>query len=131
MSAISLSSLLQYTLQTWDGGVTLALNGEADYVAVPAMRRLLNDLQDKKLPLLIVDLTDVTFLNTPFWAALQVYQLKGQPRSRLAVCGMNESLTAAFNLNGVGDASEEGNRVHVYGTCDEAKRASGHDSRVA
>lgn len=107
------------------GGKVLKFSGEADFLAVPSVRQLLKGLLAQKLPLLIVDLSGVTFLNTPFWAAMQRYQLDGHPHSRLAICGMNEALRAAFDINGVGLESAEGGRIAVYATLEEAKAAGG------
>ena len=95
-------------------GKILRFAGEADFLAVPPVRQLLRRLLNQRIPFLIVDLSGVTFLNTPFWAAMQRYQLDGHPDSRLALCGMNEALRAAFDINGVGLESTEGGRIAVY-----------------
>ena len=92
----------------------LRFAGEADFLAVPAVRQLLKKLLGQRIPFLIVDLSGVTFLNTPFWAALQRYQIDGHPNSRLALCGMNEALKAAFDINGVGLGSVDGGCIAVY-----------------
>ena len=105
-------------------GKILKFQGEADFLAVPAVRQLLKGLLGQKLPVLIVDLTEVTFLNTPFWAAMQRYQLDGHPRSRLALCGMNEALRAAFDINGVGLDSAEGGCIAVYDNLEAALAAA-------
>ena len=105
-------------------GKILRFNGEADFLAVPAVRQLLKGLLGQKIPLLIVDLTGVTFLNTPFWAALQRCQLDGHPHSRLALCGMNEALRAAFDINGVGLDSAEGGCIAVYDNLEAAVKAA-------
>jgi anti-anti-sigma regulatory factor len=105
-------------------GKILKFAGEADFLAVPAVRQFLKGLLTQHIPLLIVDLSGVTFLNTPFWAAMQRYQLDGHPDSRLALCGMNEALKAAFDINGVGLGSAEGGCIAVYETLDSALAAA-------
>ena len=105
-------------------GKILKFAGEADFLAVPAVRQLLKRLLTQQIPLLIVDLSGVTFLNTPFWAAMQRYQLDGHPDSRLALCGMNEALKAAFDINGVGLGSAEGGSIAVYENLDSALTAA-------
>jgi hypothetical protein len=102
----------------------LRFAGEADFLAVPAVRQVLKKLLDQHIPLLIVDLSLVTFLNTPFWAAMQRYQLDGHPDSRLALCGMNDALRAAFDINGVGLESAEGGGIAVYDHLKEALAAA-------
>ena len=105
-------------------GKVLRFAGEADFIAVPAVRQLLKKLLGQRIPFLIVDLSGVTFLNTPFWAAMQRYQIDGHPNSRLALCGMNEALKAAFDINGVGLGSAEGGYIAVYETVDSALAAA-------
>src|SRR5215475_15516951 len=102
----------------------LRFAGEADFLAVPAVRQLLKRLLNQHIEFLIVVLSGVTFLNTPFWAAMQRYQLDGHPDSRLALCGMNEALRAAFDINGVGLESAEGGCISVYETLDSALAAA-------
>src|SRR5260370_41987192 len=94
---------------------------EADFLAVPAVRQLLKKLLGQRIPFLIVDLSGVTFLNTPFWAAMQRYQIDGHPNSRLALCGMNEGLKAAFDIHREGLGSVGGGRISVGGTLDTAR----------
>src|SRR2546430_13518095 len=89
-------------------GKILKFAGEADFLAVPAVRQLLQRLLTQHIPFLIVDLSGVTFLNTPFWAAMQRYQLDGHPDARLALCRMNDAPKAAFDINGVGLRSGHG-----------------------
>ena len=105
-------------------GKILRFAGEADFLAVPAVRQLLKGLLTQHIPFLIVDLSGVTFLNTPFWAAMQRYQLDGHPDSRLALCGMNEALRAAFDINGVGLESAEGGCIAVYDHLEAALAAA-------
>lgn len=118
---MNLSPHLGYEDESHARGKVLKFAGEADFLAVPAVRQLLKGLLGQKIPLLIVDLSGVTFLNTPFWAAMQRYQLDGHPHARLAICGMNEALRAAFDINGVGLESAEGGRIAVYDTLEAAK----------
>ncbi len=118
--SLTLSPHLQYDDEAHPRGKVLRFQGEADFLAVPAVRQLLKALLTQRLPLLIVDLSEVSFLNTPFWAALQRYQIDGHPHSRLMLCGMNEALRAAFDINGVGGDSSDGEGIAVYKTLDEA-----------
>jgi len=115
-----LSSILDCEILPLAKGKALVLSGEADYVAVPALWDVLHELLGERLPLLVIDLTAVTFLNTPVWAALQVYQKEGYPDSRLAVCGMSDSIAAAFDINGVGEEVDHGGCIAIYSTIAEA-----------
>lgn len=111
-----LSNILDYSITPLRTGKVLVLSGEADYVAVPALWDLLNMLLSEKLPLLVIDLTAVSFINTPIWAALQVYQKDGYPTSGLAVCGMSDSIAAAFDMCGVGEELDQGGKIAIYPT---------------
>jgi len=105
-------------------GKVLRFMGETDFVAVPAIRQFLKKLLSEHIPFLIVDLSGVTFLNTPFWAAMQRYQLDGYPKSRIALCGLNEALRAAFDINGVGLESAEAGGIAVYDHLEAALAAA-------
>ena len=105
-------------------GKILKFAGETDFVAVPAIRQFLKGLLSQHIPFLIVDLSGVTFLNTPFWAAMQRYQLDGYPGSRIALCGLNEALRAAFDINGVGLESANGATIAVYDHLEAALAAA-------
>jgi anti-anti-sigma regulatory factor len=121
---MNLSPHLRCEEEAHPRGKILKFAGEADFIAVPAVRQLLKKLLGQRIPFLIVDLSGVTFLNTPFWAALQRYQIDGHPNSRLALCDMNEALKAAFDINGVGLGSVEGGCIAVYETLDSALAAA-------
>src|ERR1700745_1037699 len=95
---MNLSPHLKCEEETHSKGKILRFAGEADFLAVPAVRQLLKRLLNQHIPFLIVDLSGVTFLNTPFWAAMQRYQLDGHPDSRLPPRGMNEALRAGLHL---------------------------------
>jgi len=115
---MSLSPKLQWEEASHPAGKIVRFKGEADFQAVPSVRLLLKRLLDECIPQLIVDLSGVTFLNTPFWAALQRYQLEGHPGSKLAICGMNEALRAAYEINGVGSMEGESGNIIVFETLD-------------
>src|SRR2546429_7401968 len=92
-------------------GKILKFAGEADFLAVPAVRQLLKRLLTQHIPFLILDLSGVTFFNTPFWAAMQRYQLDGHPDARLALCGMHDALHDALELNRVRPWSDAGGGI--------------------
>ena len=121
---MNLSPHLVCEEETHPRGRILRFAGDADFLAVPAVRQLLKRLLNQHIPFLIVDLSAVTFLNTPFWAAMHRYQLDGHPNSRLALCGMNEELRAAFDINGVGLESAEGGAIVVYDNLEAALKAA-------
>ena len=102
----------------------LPLEGQIDLNVSAKVAETISELIEDKPARLVVDLSGVTFLNTPFWAAMQRYQIDGHPNSRLALCGMNEALKAAFDINGVGLGSAEGGCIAVYETLDSALAAA-------
>ena len=58
-------------------GKILRFAGEADFIAVPAVRQLLKKLLGQRIPFLIVDLSAVTFLNLKLPRFLNALFLKG------------------------------------------------------
>ncbi len=58
---MNLSPHLGYEEEAHAGGKVLKFAGEADFLAVPAVRQLLKGLLGQKIPLLIVDPSGVTF----------------------------------------------------------------------
>lgn len=121
---MNLSAHLICEEQSHPRGKVLRFSGEADFIAVPAVRKLLKGLVAEALPVLIIDLGGVTFLNTPFWAAMQRYQLDAAPGSRLALCSLNEALRAAFDINGVGADSGDGGGITVHESLADALKAA-------
>lgn len=117
---MNLSAQLRCEQIAHDRVVRLHLTGKADLMAVPKMRELLRQLLARQFPLVIVDLSQVTFLNTPFWAAFQRYNLDGAPTSRLVIAGMNSGLRAAFDILMLGDASGDASGIEVYETWQQA-----------
>jgi anti-anti-sigma regulatory factor len=117
---MNLSAQLRYEQTAHDRGLILHLTGKADLTAVPKMRELLRQLLARHLVLLIIDLSGVTFLNTPFWAAFQRYNQDGAPKSRLVIAGMNPGLTAAFDILMLGGESLADTGIQVYETWQQA-----------
>jgi anti-anti-sigma regulatory factor len=104
------------TTRDEQGVVVLHLVGKADTIAAPKMRTLLKQLLAERVYLVVVDLANVTFLNTPFWAAFQRYNLDGSPSSRLVLAGMSPGLKSAFEIVMLGDASDDEPAIKTYET---------------
>jgi anti-anti-sigma regulatory factor len=123
-AAMNLSPHLLCEEEAHPSGKILRFIGKTDFLAVPAVRQFLKRLLSQHIPFLVVDLSGVTFLNTPFWAAMQRYQLDGHPGSRIALCGLNDALRAAFDINGVGLESAEAGGIAVYDNLEAALAAA-------
>jgi hypothetical protein len=117
---MNLSQHLRCEERPHDRGLVLHLTGKADLMAVPKMRELLKRLLSRRLDLLIIDVSEVTFLNTPFWAAFQRYNLDGAPTSRLVIAGMSSGLRAAFDILMLGGAAGDDTGIEVYETWQQA-----------
>jgi anti-sigma B factor antagonist len=77
----------------------VALAGEADLAAVPAVQAALRQCRTAEKRALIVDLRDVTFVNTPIWGLLiEHYQWAQQHGAKIAVAGMQGRALASFEI---------------------------------
>lgn len=97
------------------GGLILELDGEADLAAAPAFQAAVRGIIEQNLPLLLIDFSKVTFVNTPIWAvAVEYYQHTTKSDSKLALVGMQGRVEASFNIVRLGEF------IHHFATTDEA-----------
>jgi anti-anti-sigma factor len=90
--------------QLESGGVVIELEGEADLAAAPAFQEVIRDLMQKEIPLLVVDFSKVTFVNTPVWAVLiEYYQHTTKKDLKFAISGLTGRVEASFNIVRLGD----------------------------
>lgn len=81
----------------------LRLGGAADLLAFEKIEKALNQLGDR-IPLLVVDLTDVNFINTPVWALFCQYADSALETGRkFFVAGMSDKVRAAYEMMGLSD----------------------------
>ena len=96
-------------------GAVIRLAGEADLAGVPLFQEKMREKAEAAEPRLVVDFSEVTFVNTPIWAVLvEYYQATTKNGTALAVAGLQERVAASYEIVRLGDF------IPVYATPDEA-----------
>lgn len=99
-----------------DGGtVVIELEGEADLAAAPEFQETVREVLKEEPPLLIIDFSKATFVNTPVWAVIvEYYQYATRKNLNLAVTGLQGRVQASFDIVRLGEF------IHHFPTIDEA-----------
>ncbi|MEZ5301891.1 MAG: STAS domain-containing protein [Verrucomicrobiales bacterium] len=104
--------------QSHNGAHVIALNGEADLASEPVIRAAVRRCIDGDTPLLVVDFSGTTFVNTPVWALMvEYYQHTLKSGKAMALAGLNGRPLTSFETVRIGDF------IDCYPTVDEAIRA--------
>ena len=93
------SKAVLYECQSLDGGLLAKARGEIDLVRSPQLRVELMRMLDKGVGKLVLDLSDVPFMDSSGVAtlveALQVQRKKG---NKLVLCGMQPKVRSIFEI---------------------------------
>jgi anti-anti-sigma factor len=79
----------------------LSFHGSADILAMPAVQELLSRYSREEIRLLLVDLSETEFINSPVWAVITLYARKRRDHSRVAIIGMSERIKGSFEMMGL------------------------------
>ena len=79
----------------------LNFHGSADILAMPAVQELLARYGREEIRLLLIDLSETEFINSPVWAVITLYARKRRDQSRVAIIGMSERIKASFEMMGL------------------------------
>jgi len=79
----------------------LSFQGSADILSMPAVQELLSRYSREKIRLLLVDLSETEFINSPVWAVITLYARKQRDQSRVAIIGMSERIKGSFEMMGL------------------------------
>lgn len=85
---------------TWDGTLAVA-RGEMDIAAVPALRKLLDDAIGTGTRRMVIDLTDVDFVDSVALATLVGAKRRLGPEGRLAVVVTHPYVLLVFEATGL------------------------------
>ncbi|MEK6700682.1 MAG: STAS domain-containing protein [Planctomycetota bacterium] len=73
--------------------------GEIGYPEAAPFRAQLKQAQDKRTPRLVVDLSNVAFMNTPGLATLvEALQTSRRTNTALVLCGLQDRVRAVFEI---------------------------------
>ena len=88
---------IEYTEQGQTAVVTP--HGEIGFVEAPSLRTHIKSAQDRKMPRLIVDLSNVQFMSTPGVATLvEALQTARRTSTVLILCGLQDRVRAVFEI---------------------------------
>jgi len=79
----------------------LSFQGSADILSMPAVQDLLSRYSREEIRLLLVDLSETEFINSPVWAVITLYARKRHDQCRVAIIGMSERIKGSFEMMGL------------------------------
>ncbi len=79
----------------------LSFHGSADMLSMPAVQELLTRYGREEIRLLLIDLTETEFINSPVWAVITLYARKKRQQCRVAIIGMSERIKGSFDMMGL------------------------------
>ena len=79
----------------------LSFNGSADILSMPSVQALLSKYSREGIRLLLLDLSETEFINSPVWAVITLYARKHRDQSRVAIVGMSERIKGSFEMMGL------------------------------
>jgi anti-anti-sigma factor len=79
----------------------LSFHGSADILSMPAVQALLTRYGREEIRLLLVDLSETEFINSPVWAVITLYARKRRGDSKVAIVGMSERIKGSFEMMGL------------------------------
>jgi anti-anti-sigma factor len=79
----------------------LSFQGSADILSMPAVQEVLSRYGREEIRLLLIDLSETEFINSPVWAVITLYARKRRQQSRVAIIGMSERIKGSFEMMGL------------------------------
>jgi len=79
----------------------LSFQGSADILSMPAVQELLARYGREEIRLLLIDLSQTEFINSPVWAVITLYARKQRNQSKVAIVGMSERIKGSFEMMGL------------------------------
>jgi anti-anti-sigma factor len=79
----------------------LSFKGSADILAMPAVQGFLNRYSKEDIRLLLIDLSETEFINSPVWAVITLFARKRQNECRVAIVGMSSRIRGSFEMMGL------------------------------
>jgi anti-anti-sigma factor len=79
----------------------LSFRGSADILAMPALQGYLTRYGKEDIRLLLIDLSETEFINSPVWAVITLFARKRQNECRVAIVGMSARIRGSFEMMGL------------------------------
>ena len=68
---------------------------------MPAVQQLLSRYSKEGVRLLLIDLSETEFINSPVWAVITLFARKRRGESKVAIVGMSERIKGSFEMMGL------------------------------
>ncbi len=68
---------------------------------MPVVQELLSRYSREDVRLLLVDLAETEFINSPVWAVITLFARKRGKQSRVAIVGMSDRIKGSFEMMGL------------------------------
>ena len=68
---------------------------------MPAVQKLLSRYSKEGVRLLLIDLSETEFINSPVWAVITLFARKRRGESKVAIVGMSERIKGSFEMMGL------------------------------
>ncbi|HEV3211542.1 MAG TPA: STAS domain-containing protein [Chthoniobacterales bacterium] len=79
----------------------LSFKGSADILAMSAVQGFLNRYGKEDIRLLLIDLSETEFINSPVWAVITLFARRRQNECRVAIIGMSARIRGSFEMMGL------------------------------
>jgi anti-anti-sigma factor len=79
----------------------LNLKGAADILAMSAVQDCLTRASRDAIRLLLLDLSETDFINSPVWAVITLYARKKRDKGSVAIIGMSDRIKGSFEMMGL------------------------------
>jgi anti-anti-sigma factor len=79
----------------------LSFQGSADILSMPAVQEILSRYSREEIRLLLIDLSETEFINSPVWAVITLHARKRRNQSKVVIVGMSERIKGSFEMMGL------------------------------
>jgi anti-anti-sigma factor len=101
LAKVKRAAQLRIDERTEDRDKILSLKGSADILSMPAVQEILSRCSRQEVRLLLIDLSETEFINSPVWAVITLYARKQREKSRVAIIGMSDRIRGSFEMMGL------------------------------
>jgi anti-anti-sigma factor len=79
----------------------LSFQGSADILSMPSVQGYLARYSKEEIRLLLIDLSETEFINSPVWAVITLFARKRQNDCRVGIVGMSARIRGSFEMMGL------------------------------
>jgi len=101
LAKVKRAAQLRIDERTEDRDKILSFKGSADILSMPAVQEILSRCSRQEVRLLLIDLSETEFINSPVWAVITLYARKRREKSRVAIIGMSDRIRGSFEMMGL------------------------------